>query len=80
MLNCNGGWIESIADFESTNAMVEAIDEHLSKTIKNIEESGGFNIIVRTKILDGTMYKIDKNGVRYRRKPFLRLANGGKKT
>ena len=42
MLYCNGGWIESIAAFESTNAVVEAIDEHLSKTIKNIEESGGY--------------------------------------
>jgi hypothetical protein len=65
-LHCSDGWIESIADFESTNAVVEAIDKHLSKTIKNIEESGGYNIIVKTKILDGTMYKIDKNGVQYR--------------
>ena len=29
-------------------------------SIKSIEESGGYNIIVSTKILDGTMYKIDK--------------------
>ena len=36
-----------------------------SKTIKNIEESEGYNIIVSTKILEGTMYKIDKNGVQY---------------
>ena len=67
-LKCNGGWFESIADFDSANAVVEAIEEHLSKTIKNIEESGGYNIIVSTQILDGTMYKIDKNGVQYQQR------------
>merc|ERR1719446_576116 len=75
LLRCNGGWFESIADFESTNALVEAIDEHLSKTIKNIEESGGYNIIVRTQILDGTMYKIDKNGVQYRQQTLPSFGN-----
>ena len=67
-LKCNGGWFESIADFDSANAVVEAIEEHLSKTIKNIEESGGYNIIVSTQIPDGTMYKIDKNGVQYQQR------------
>ena len=74
-LRSNGGWFESFADFESTNAIVEAIDEHLSKTIKNIEESGGYNIIVRTKLLDGTMYKIDKNGVQYRQQTLPSFGN-----
>ena len=74
-LKCNGGWFESIADFDSANAVVEAIEEHLSKTIKNIEESGGYNIIVRTQILDGTMYKIDKNGVQYRQQTLPSFGN-----